>query len=396
MENVALNTIFYIMIFIFPGILFRKFYFGGDFNKQFQQGNLMERFLWTVFFSVIIISLCVLSFIYLENHTNFKIANYLTYDTIKDLFESLSNNKLPEETDKNSKIYLNFLYLILLIYLISAVFGYFSYKIIRILNLDVHVQFLRYKNYWHYLSRSKKINGNQYSNNKYLYTQADVLVQTNEKNELYGGYLHNFYTDASTNKLECIVLRDAYKFITKDVNDCEDIEQEIKDGKSDYEVYKKYKEKTVFKKNIKGDILTLFNENIININLTYVELVKSNLERISNIKNVIVFTFYLILALTIIIPWIIDHDLVFTIKRKIIISFLFFCYLTFIKNYLFEVFKIKNKNNGIKNFFLGFIFFLIPLLWFFKIMTAWKVLGLLVLYFLILTGFINNNKTKST
>ena len=99
MENVALNTIFYIMIFIFPGILFRKFYFGGDFNKQFQQGNLMERFLWTVFFSVIIISLCVLSFIYLENHTNFKIANYLTYDTIKDLFESLSNNKLPEETD---------------------------------------------------------------------------------------------------------------------------------------------------------------------------------------------------------------------------------------------------------------------------------------------------------
>ena len=56
---------------------------------------------------------------------------------------------------------------------------------------------------------------------------------------------------------------------------------------------------------------------------------------------------------------------------------------------------VKNKNKGIKNFFLGFIFFLIPLLWFFKILTAWKVLGLLILYFLILTGIINNNKTKS-
>lgn len=41
--NIALSTIVYISIFLFPGILFRKFLFIGVDNKQFYTGHLFER-----------------------------------------------------------------------------------------------------------------------------------------------------------------------------------------------------------------------------------------------------------------------------------------------------------------------------------------------------------------
>jgi len=387
LENLALNTIFYILIFIFPGLLFRKFYFSGDFTKQFQQGNLMERLLWTLFFSTLIITLSVLFFIFIETYTLAKTQEYVSYQNVKKLFETLSANKLPEKTDVDKYFYKNYVYLILILYCISIFTGFVSYKLIRLTNIDSYIPALRYKNYWHYLIRSKKINGQKNSNNKYLYTNADVLIECKDKTELYSGYVQNYFIDPLTNKLNCIILKDAYKFISVSNTINKDIETSIENKENIYERHKIYSDKVVYKKYIPGDILTLFDDRIININLTYVEQVTNLKEK----KRVFINSFfYVILTIILFTPWLIQYDLTTTIKRKIIISLICYFTLISIRNYLLELLILKDKPLGFKNFAFGVILFNIPLLWFFKIINIWWTLLLVFLFFLFMVFVIGD------
>ncbi len=392
MENLALNTIFYILIFIFPGLLFRKFYFSGDFTKQFQQGNLMERLLWTLFFSTLIITLSVLGFIFLETYTNIKTEEYVSYENVKKLFETLSANKLPEKTDVDKYFYKNYIYLILIIYCISIFSGFVSYKLIRLTNIDSYIPTLRYKNYWYYLIRSKKINEKNNSRNKYLYTNADVLIECKDKTELYSGYVQNYFIDPLTNKLNCIILKDAYKFIAVANTKTEDIEASIENKENVYERHKVYSDKVIYKKNIPGDILTLFDDRIININLTYVEQVLDLKERRYALINSF---YYIVLTIIIFTPWLIQYDLILTIKRKIIISLIGYLTLISIRNYLLELLNLIDKPLGFKNFILGMILYNIPLLWFLKILNAWWTLLISFLFFLIMVIILNDSKKQN-
>jgi hypothetical protein len=111
----------------------------------------MERLLWTLFFSTLIITLSVLGFIFIETYSNIKTQEYVSYENVKKLFETLSANKLPEQSDVYKYFYKNYIYLILIIYGFSIFSGFVSYKIIRLTNIDSYIPALRYKNYWHYL-----------------------------------------------------------------------------------------------------------------------------------------------------------------------------------------------------------------------------------------------------
>lgn len=354
----------------------------------------MERLLWTLFFSTLIITLSVLGFIFIETYTNIKTQEYVSYENIKKLFETLSANKLPEKSDVDKYFYKNYIYLILIIYCISIFTGFVSYKIIRLINIDSYIPALRYKNYWHYLIRSKKINGKKNSNNKYLYTNADVLIECKDKTELYSGYVQNYFIDPISNKLNCIILKDAYKFITIINTKNQDIETSIENGEKVYERHKIYSDKVVYKKYIPGDILTLFDERIININLTYVEQVLNLKEKRRAFIN---FFYYIILTIIIFTPWLIQHELILTIKRKIIISIVGYFTLISLRNYLFELLGLIEKPLGFKNFIFAIILFNIPLLWFFKIINAWWTLLIIFLFFLLMVinlSYTNKNTEK--
>ena len=371
--------------------MFRKFYFSGDFTKQFQQGNLMERLLWTLFFSTLIITLSVLGFIFIETYTNIKTQEYVSYENVKKLFETLSANKLPEQSDVDKYFYKNYIYLILIIYGFSIFSGFVSYKIIRLTNIDSYIPALRYKNYWHYLIRSKKINGKKKSSNKYLYTNADVLIECKDKTELYSGYVQNYFIDPLTNKLNCIILKDAYKFISVLKSENQDIEVSIKNEENVYERHRVYSDKVVYKKNIPGDILTLFDDRIININLTYVEQVLNVKEKRQAFVNSF---YYVLLAVIVFAPWLIEYDLLQTIKRKVIVGLIGYLTLISLRNYLLELLGIKGNPLGFKNFFLGVILYNLPLLWFFKIINVWLTLLVVFLFFVFMVIILSKEKKE--
>ena len=351
----------------------------------------MERFLWALFFSFLIITFSLLFFVFLENHNLFTIEKYISYDNVKKLFETLSNNKLPEKNDIDNYDYKNFIYLILIIYFISCVLGFVSYKLIRVASIDSYIPVFRFKNYWHYIIKSKRINGNKSSRNKYLFTSADVLIENKDKTELFSGYVQNYYTDFSTNKLDCIILKNAYKFITVDNDKNIDIEKSIIANENIYEKHKEYSNKTIYKKYIPGDIIALFNDRIININFTYVEQVLDQNERKKAFINII---YYILFAAIIITPWLIQHELIATLKRKIIISLISYNILVLLRNYLFELLKLIEKPLGFKNFISGILFSIIPLLWFFKFLNGWWTIVIICLYFLILMGFFEDSERE--
>lgn len=349
----------------------------------------MERLLWTLFFSILIITFSLSFFNFIEIYTTIKIQEYISYDNIKKLFETLSANKLPEKIDVDKYFYKSYIYLILIIYCFSIFSGFVSYKIIRLTNIDSYIPAFRYKNYWHYLIRSKKINGKKNSNNKYLYTNADVLIECKDKTELYSGYVQNYFIDPITNKLNCIILKDAYKFISILKTENKDIESSITNEENVYERHKIYSDKIVYKKYIPGDILTLFDDRIININLTYVEQVLNLKEKRRTLINSI---YYILLTVIVFTPWIIQNDLIFTLKRKIIIILIAYYSLISIRNYSLELLNLIDKPIGFKNFIFIIILFNIPLLWFFKILNVWWTLLVIFLFFIFMVIILSKAK----
>ncbi len=227
-----------------------------------------------------------------------------------------------------------------------------------------------------------------------MYTNADVLVEYNNKQELFSGYVQDYYIDPVTNKLDCIVLKNTFKFISIDNDKTEDIEKSIELNENIYESHKVLFHKKVFKKYIPGDIMTIFNEKILNINLTYIEQVLSYSERKRGIKIFINFIYYLLFFIFIISPWIFQYDIIATLKRKIIISVLLINLLVLIKNYILELLKLNEKPEGLFTFITGLIFFSIPFLWFFKFSNAWITSIIVVVYLAILVSIINRFKPK--
>ena len=125
--NIAFNTIIYIMVFLFPGILFRRAFFSGRFNKHFNSGDTSERLLWNLLFSF----LCLFVFfgIYYELHKAKIITSNVTYHDITSVFISLYDNKFPSLLQDYFKLKSTFMVLVSL-YAFSILSGYVIHKII--------------------------------------------------------------------------------------------------------------------------------------------------------------------------------------------------------------------------------------------------------------------------
>ena len=251
--NLALNTILYVMLFLFPGILFRKFYFIGEHYKQFHNGNLLERFLWTILLSIVMIVLTILAFT-LAQKSGMNYPYSLSYSSIQELFSILSENKLPTvvnsdqlleeniETINKSEL-VDLAISLFSLYFMSLVFGIVGF----LLNNKIlpNNPIFKFSNYW-----SKIIKGQHKNNNidtiVRAYTIADILTCDDQK--LYTGKVVDYYLN-NDNNLETIILTDTYR-------------------------YKKLKYR-VIKKKIPGDNFCIKNDKIQNVNFTYVYQEKS-------------------------------------------------------------------------------------------------------------------------
>lgn len=371
MENLALNTIVYISLFLIPGLLFRKFYYRGEFTKQFSQGNLMERTLWTIFFSIVMLFLStfhVYVLILLFNYLKLNVLNTIDYTSVKSIFDKIKNNNLPD-SETIRKTYKDFIILVTSIYFFSVAYALIIHYFITKFKIDVYNNIFRFKNYWHYYFNGKINNRINYKEQKLLYTIADVLVNDGKRLILYTGKVIDYYIDSSNNKIDSIFLMDSKKRI-------ENCDNQISTN-----------ENSNF---IKGNILHLQQPYIININLTYITLKK-------NLKKQKIILFNIISIIYIIINLILLGSLAFDIfsisfLKKIFFTITTFFFLKKIINYFqLLIFEPKKIDHPIINLFTS-VFFLINYLWIFNTFNWYWIVTIFVIYFIILIILLNRNK----
>lgn len=263
--NIALNTIVYLMVFIFPGMIFRKFYYIREYSKEFDKGNLFERFIFTLFTSVIMLVLSYLIYTVLVDFLGQDHVPYISYETIRGIHEQISTNQLPNEISPDT--YQNFSYLMLSIYIMSGVFGIIWYFITKS-SLFKKSGCFKKINYWEDLFK-----GFNYKNIDdsltHVYTFVDVLIDTGEGNKLYSGKLENYYLNHDNNQLQTIVLSSVNKY--------------------------KKNEKNVERIQIPGHNFLVERDKILNVNFTYIFEKKSKfivyIYWAINILSVVTFIF---------------------------------------------------------------------------------------------------------
>jgi hypothetical protein len=228
------------IVFLLPGILFRKGYFSGEFSKQFVSRDFFQLFINTLLPSLLIYALawpiCCL-------------AGW-TYDFTVILGLLADSDKLNTFSIKSIENYQNQIICFLVIVNCFAYFlGILSKLIVIHFWLDVKFSLLRYENIWHYIITAKffQITRSQFELNKSEIDDIEIVycvasINIGGENILYNGILFD-YQLAHDGGLDLIYLKDAKR-------------RHIDKPRGKYE-------------NIDGSIFIVKYENVINLNLTF-------------------------------------------------------------------------------------------------------------------------------
>lgn len=267
---------------IIPGLIFRRFYFFGEFSKQF---NTKDPVLHSIYFSIIpgiliqVFSLLVLKFIF-----NYEISFLKVFNILRDFTQEVDILNCDTKKFLKNDVGYFFLYSVFLV-VFSGLIGYILSRFVRSYHLDKKFKLFRFKNQWYYIFSGEillmkkfkeaiRVTFNKIDNhdNEVLTTYADVLVNIKDDiRELYTGFVVDYDLNSDDiSKLDRIYLIDTYRYKRIDSNN------EYK--KSELGFFKNRLSQqnlnedipTRGQKNIPGDVFILDATKIINLNLTFV------------------------------------------------------------------------------------------------------------------------------
>lgn len=245
--DISLGFIIVVTLILFPGLLFRRLYFYGDFSKQFNAGHsIINQILLAVIPGVSIFISVFFIYHYLFTHIELElIINKLKELNNADTISTNANHvTLVQSFISKSGPFIGFLYLI------SAMLGVLSGRVVRITKLDRRFKLLRFQNYWFYLLNGehydfKKFKHLKQKQKKHLFTKADVLIEQNSETALFSGIVVDYELSNSDGiTLSKLFLQNADRY-------------RLKDGEK----------KPI---SIPGNLFVIDCENMKNINLTYI------------------------------------------------------------------------------------------------------------------------------
>ena len=290
--NLTLGFIAFFITIVIPGILFRRFFFYGEFSKQF---NTKDPVLHSIFFSIVPgIIIQLLSFSIYNLSLGFD-SSFLDVFTIFRDITSDGANGTQEATKSfiNNDIIIFFLYS-LFVFTLSSFLGWVSSRVIRNRNWDKKFKLFRFKNQWYYIfsgevlnmKKFKEAHNVSFKNNKgkiqdTLMTYADILVSVSDQSdrkELYTGYVadYDLRSDDIT-QLDKVYLIDTHRYKKKE-KIIDENGLELKDKQNNPKTDNKPTQSRNRLK-VPGDIFVLDAKNIVNLNLTYVPSIKKKIEK---------------------------------------------------------------------------------------------------------------------
>ncbi len=290
-------TIGFVLLFLnifLPGLLFLRFYYKGDFSKQFSTRIPIFRLAFYSFLPGIFLQFgCI--FIYSLYDAKFTVLNSLEIFT--DLLSGLGNFKPNTVHFFKTKVYTYSIYTIL-VCLLSTCSALFLHWFVRYFDLDIKFKILRFRNQWHYLFNGDILRFKKYkivqanlsttvsisdANKNVMLAYADILVSQSSGTKLYTGFVMDYDLDpADSNDLEKIYLMGTKK-------------HEYQEGES----------KII---DLLGHVFVIQNSKIENINITYIpsveKLNENNEKEKVELENIMISIVALICILVLFFVWI--------------------------------------------------------------------------------------------
>lgn len=195
-----------------PGYFFKRFYFSGKFHKQFNIGEFAERFITTIFWGIII---QIVTYQIANKAFHLEEKNFLGY--ILSIYEKLSNPvRGKEDSNLPPMPFAQCLYYLGLSFFLSAGAGKLFHKIVRIFQIDIRSQVLRFSNDWHYILRGEEMQSIRDKEQMIIATEVDIMAQNLKGDSLlYSGVLKEYVVASNSDELEYITLAGA-KHISPD------------------------------------------------------------------------------------------------------------------------------------------------------------------------------------
>ena len=252
LPEVAVSSILLIVVVLFPGLIFRRFYYWSKFTKQFVKGEWSERIVTSIFWGIISQVITLLLISYILSILQIKLLE-------KDIIEKIRDFSFATMDIEEARSLLFFILgYILFSILVAGLLGLFLYKFVRWFGIDIRIEAFRYSNQWHYIFQGEVPK----SKKKVLFPWVDVTLITQQedgKQKMIQGVLKDYQINATTGDLEYLYLEKAerYSHTQKD-----------------------------FKK-ILSDIFVIPSQNIVDLNIRYkYKNEEYNIEKAEEEKNV--------------------------------------------------------------------------------------------------------------
>jgi len=273
--EISLGFLVVLILILFPGLIFRRLYFYGEFSTQFKSDYNLVSLIAISIIPGLINLVCV--FLFYDNFFS-EIDLGKIIDKLKDLnnpqyrFAKSDDTPIKELINTTVSPFIGFLYVS------SILWGSISGRFVRISRIDTKFKLLRFKNYWFYLFNGqltsfRKMKHLRKRNKRYLFTKADILIDTNSETHLYSGIVVDYeLKDTDCKVLSKVMLQNAERY-------------SLRDGKR-------------VAVGIPGNLLVVDCTSMKNINLTYIyEKTKSILD--SKLPNSVEIAFGFIILLLI-------------------------------------------------------------------------------------------------
>jgi len=291
--NITVGFIAIFISIVIPGLLFLRFYYFGEFSKQFTTKEPIGRsLLYSIIPGIAIQFFCLLIYAGIINK-NLKVSTVLNVH--RDLLGEGQMN--PETTTFLDNHLLDFGIYSLIVLCVSILLGIVVSRFILITGWDRRSKLFRYKNQWYYIFKGHMFGFKKFKqavnvlNRPNLKSKnvdmvfADVLINASGKTRLYTGFVVDYDLDSNDpTKLEKIYLFDAHRYKSIEVED------EKKPGE---------KKTIVEKKPIPGSVFILPVQDMVNINLLYVisEKKKAELLQLKSKKKLFFISAFLLIVI---------------------------------------------------------------------------------------------------
>lgn len=236
-------------LLVIPGIIFRKLYFFSEFSRQYGQENQVIK---TIFLALIPGSVNAITGYFLFDNFFIDVDLGAVIDSYKDFSSDTMRYQSTEGTSLELMFRSKVLPFLGFIYSTAIILGVLSGRCVRYSNIDAKLKLLRFQNKWFYmfsghhrkLPKFKSVGG---KDRRFLFTQADILVDTNSEPKLYSGIVLDYELQSKNcDELSKVILKNASRYSRSTVDSSRSV------------------------KPIPGNFLVVDCHNLININLTYV------------------------------------------------------------------------------------------------------------------------------